>query len=144
LNAAQEKWNSKNIRNYTYEVHYGRAMWGGCDAIITVKQGKLIGVTETMHGGFEKLPMPVALDYDQWNHDNCDYSSATIPEVFDKIQRIIKLNIWLNIIFDQKYGFITEYYGDPNVSHGLLTVSITDSGFSYTLRDFQNLDVSVP
>ena len=145
LNIAKAKWDSRNIENYSYQIQYWAPLWGGCSAKITVRQGKIIAVIETRHGGFDKLPTPITLQPDQWSHDNCYYSNFTIPEVFDQLQTTIKKDtVSLDVVFDQEFGFVNQYHGSPNVGHGLLTTYITDSEFLYEFSNFQNLDVSVP
>jgi hypothetical protein len=145
FDVAKEKWNSEHIENYSYEVLYSVPMWGGCGAKLTVKQGKLVEVIETMHGGIDKLPTPIALSQDQWDSDYCDYSKGlTIPEVFYDVEKIIKSNWSLEVVFDEQFGFIAQYYGSPNIRNGLLNGYITESEFGYTFSNFQCLDGTTP
>ncbi|MFT3893311.1 MAG: DUF6174 domain-containing protein [Anaerolineales bacterium] len=144
LNRAKAKWESQNITSYSYAVQYSVPMLRDCGAQITVEKGEIVEVIETMHG-VDKLPTPIALSKPQWSYEYCNYSEGlTISEAFDKIQKLIKANMSLNVTFNQQFGFIEQYYGSPNVQHGRLNGYITESEFSYTFSNFQRSDNATP
>lgn len=144
FNTAKAKWNSQNITDYSYDVEYFIPLIGVCGAQIIVKQGEIIGVTETINGGFDKLPTPIALSAPEWQHEYCDYSERlTIPNVFNRVQVLINANKTLDVIFNKEFGYVENYYGSENVGYALQNF-IADSEFSYTFGNFQHLNNTTP
>lgn len=144
LDKAREKWNSQNIKDYAFDVEYGFALVGNCGAKITVRQGKVIRVVQTMYGGFEELSEPVVLEPKDWDHEYCHYSNLTIPQIFSIVQEEIKEGGVVDASFDPELGFVTEYGADPNISYAPLRGVVTDSGRGLVLSNFQKLGSSVP
>ena len=145
LTTAKAIWDSQNITDYSYEMIYWIPLWGECGAKIMVRQGKIIEVVEQRHGGIDlEFPEPVILDKEDWDKDFCHYSNFTIPEVFEAVQGKVNIKITIGAAFDPENGFVTWYYGNQNVNHGILHTFVTESEFSYRFNNFQNLDPSIP
>lgn len=148
LVSARSRWESKNIKDYSFEIEQGILLWGICYAGITVEGGEIVEVKANTYPLFREIPEDkqlAILEKEKWDDAPCGYSQLTIDEMFDKVQLFIKgrKNI-TSVVFDSELGYVINFQGDSIINHGLLVSQLGDSGFSYKFSNFQTLNVSEP
>lgn len=147
LDKQKRRWDLLDITNYSIEVESWVGMGGICRAKLTVHAGKVVKVAVYNYPPFEERPadlQPVVLEIDKWDNGGCQYSSFTIPKIFNDVQSRMNSGRTIDATFDPEFGFVATYHGSSIVNRGFLNCCAADTEYSYQFYNFQRLGSDVP
>ncbi|MBI3170181.1 MAG: hypothetical protein HYZ22_16985 [Chloroflexi bacterium] len=135
---ARSQWDAAAIQDYSFEIRGSSQSICAVDALVEVQNNIVTEVTP-LQNTFS-LPPEKWADPD-WGNEVflCDYNHFTIPRIFDMVEKTLQNapTSILEIEFDLRYGFVTDFRDGIFLGHGWLDPKIGAVYNEFQIRNFR-------
>jgi hypothetical protein len=141
LATAKQQWEANGSENYKLKIRGGVPVACLYDAILTVREGQLVGV-QVKEEFFKDNSSYKALEKEKW--DFCDYEGLGVSDMLKRTEEALdKSNPFRQnpeISFDPEFGYV-KYYQINYHGNGLFTrVRISDCCSWYEFSDYEPME----